>query len=118
MGITTASTTPSRREIAMTPFEYKAWFDSFTASDRRSPGLEKWALINDRVADIDGFELTRKAYVDCFCERLESDTLRKALLEHFPPDRIFNGEEAMRALGEVQARRFASNQPELRPVDE
>jgi hypothetical protein len=95
----------------MTPYEYKAWFDEFTALDRRSPSLEKWALINQRVADIDGFALTRTGYVDAFCEELENDALRQTLSNRFRLDRMFNGEEAMRALGEVQARLFASNQP-------
>jgi hypothetical protein len=103
----------SHLEIAMTPYEYKAWFDSFTASDRKSPSLEKWALINDRVADIDGFPLTRKTYVDAFCGEPQSDALRQALSNHFLLDRMFNGEEAIRALGEVQALHFASNQPRI-----
>lgn len=95
----------------MTPYEYKAWFDGFTASDRRSPSLEKWALINQRVADIDGFALTRTSYVDAFCEELENDALRQTLSNRFRLDRMFDGEDAMRALGEVQARLFAPDQP-------
>jgi hypothetical protein len=100
---------PNHPEIAMTPHEYKAWFDGFTASDRRSPSLAKWALINERVADIDGFALTPTGYVDAFCEELENVALRQTLSDRFRLDRMFDGEVAMRALGEVQARLFTSD---------
>jgi hypothetical protein len=93
-------------EIAMTPYEYMAWFDAFTASDRRFPSLEKWALINERVADIDGLALTRMNYVDAFCEELADNALRQTLSSRVRLDRMFDGENAMRALGEVQARLF------------
>jgi hypothetical protein len=94
----------------MTPYEYKAWFDEFTACDRRFPSLEKWALINERVADIDGFALTRTTYLDAFCRELENDALHQTLSNRFCLDKIFDGEDAMRVLGEVQARLFASDQ--------
>jgi hypothetical protein len=95
----------------MTPYEYKAWFDAFTASDHRSPALQKWAVINERVADIDGLAATRDTFLDDFCEEFRGISLRKALSKHCVHGRTFDGEEAMRALGEVQARIFASDQP-------
>jgi hypothetical protein len=98
-------------EIAVTPHEYKAWFDGFTASDRRSPSLEKWAVINDRVADIDGFAVTRETYVHAFCEEFKGVSLRQALSNHCAYERTFDGEEAMHALGEIQARILVSDQP-------
>jgi hypothetical protein len=100
-------------EIAMTPHEYKAWFDGFTASDRRSPSLEKWAVINDRVADIDGFAVTRETYVHAFCEEFKGASLHQALSNHCADEGMFDGSEAMHALGEIQARIFVLDQPAI-----
>jgi hypothetical protein len=95
----------------MTPYEYMAWFNGFTASDSGSPSLEKWAVINDRVADIDGFALTREVYVHAFCEEMRGVSSDEALSNHSMHKRTFDGEEALHALGEVQARIFVSDQP-------
>jgi hypothetical protein len=94
----------------MTPYEYKAWFDGFTAPDPRSPILEKWAVINDRVADIDGFAVTRDTFVDTFCGEFKGDSLHQALSNQSIHARTFDGKRAMRALGEVEARIFVSDQ--------
>lgn len=48
----------------MTPKEFKAWFDGFTEALEGTPNVHQWARIKERVAEIDGREVTREIYRD------------------------------------------------------
>jgi hypothetical protein len=84
----------------MTPFEFKAWFDGFTASDATYPSLEKRAVINDRVADIDGFALTQEGFADM---ARESHCVLPSIKAYTDQKGSFDGEAAMEELGLAQA---------------
>jgi hypothetical protein len=48
----------------MTPREFKAWFDGFTEAFTGCPGKVQWARIKERVAEIDGNQITEHIYLD------------------------------------------------------
>lgn len=48
----------------MTPQEFKAWFDGFTeAFDGKVPTKAQWGRVKERVAEIDGKQVTEHVYV-------------------------------------------------------
>lgn len=48
----------------MTPQEFKSWFDGFTEALTGVPTKAQWARIKERVAEIDGKQVTERVFVD------------------------------------------------------
>ena len=46
----------------MTPSEFKTWFEGFTEAFTGSPTKAQWTRIKERVAEIDGKEVTFEQY--------------------------------------------------------
>ena len=82
----------------MTPHEFKAWFDGFTASDDGPPSLAKRSVINERVAEIDGFALNAEVFIEVFCPAALNDPLHAEI-----GSSAFDAETAMHALGKVES---------------
>jgi hypothetical protein len=87
----------------MTPYEFKAWFDGFTASDNGPPGLAKRGVINERIADIDGFALNEQVFLNVFCAASLNGPLRAETTGGPACGLTFDAETAMNALGKVES---------------
>jgi hypothetical protein len=82
--------------------EFKAWFDVYTAGSHPWPTLNQRAVINERVADIDGFPTTKyefgRLYQLLIGRSRQDDARLTALLE----TSLFDGETAMRFLAAAE----------------
>ncbi|TQF27622.1 hypothetical protein UNPF46_30370 [Bradyrhizobium sp. UNPF46] len=86
----------------MTPYEFKAWFDGFTASDDGPPSLPKRRVINERVAEVDGFALDGRMFLETFytaaisapMQQTRADILRGV---------TFDSETLMYSLGQAES---------------
>ena len=87
----------------MTPYEFKAWFDGFTASDDGPPSLAKRSLINARVADIDGFALDEQIFLEALGTAALDVPLRAEIAGGPARGLPFAAETAMHALGKVES---------------
>jgi len=85
----------------MTPYEFKAWFDGFTASDDGPPSLAKRSVINARIADIDGFALDEQIFLEVFSTAALNVPLRAAIVGGPARGLTFDAETAMHALGKA-----------------
>jgi len=87
----------------MTPYEFKAWFDGFTASDFGPPSLAKRSIINERIADIDGFTLDERDFLEIFCIAPLDTSFRAQFARGSAGGRTFDAETAMQALGKIES---------------
>ena len=87
----------------MTPCEFKAWFDGFTASDDGPPSLAKRKIINERIADIDGFALNEQVFLEVFRNVALDVPLQMEIVVSPARDLTFDAETAMHALGKMEA---------------
>jgi hypothetical protein len=87
----------------MTPSEFKAWFDGFTLSDDGPPSLAKRNVINERIADIDGFALNEQVFLEVFRNVALDVPFQTEIAGSAAPGMAFDAETAMHALGKMES---------------
>jgi hypothetical protein len=86
----------------MTPYEFKAWFEGFTASDDGPPNIAKRSVINERIADIDGFAVDEPVFFEVFCTAALGIAFRAEIAGR-ARGLAFDAEAAMHTLGKAES---------------